>query len=135
MAVSSKLLTTLTALAVGTAGVAIATSASAAPTTDSPNGFAGQITRACSIDVGTTAERVQSCCSVIRNVGLENLDFLQAVALGNPRASLFDNLDNDLVPIVLACRQEAVNRLAELALGVSTAGPTGPTGPTTLYTG
>lgn len=133
-----SLLTALSALAV--TGVALTPTAASAQT-DPFLGLVTQLAASCLVEappgvynVVTAPARVAACCAVVRQIGPENMDFLQAVALGNradPRLVVLDAL---LVDVLLSCRQEALDRLAELALAVApAAGPT--TFATELYTG
>lgn len=137
MSVRTRLLATLSSLALTTVGVSVAAQ-SAQAQDDTFFGLVTQLAEACLIetdagyDVVAGDIRVAQCCAVIRRIGPENVDFLQAVALGNQLDPRLIVLDRDLVAVLLSCRQEAIDRLAEIALNVVPgAGPT----PNDLYVG
>lgn len=67
------------------------------------------------VTAATDAE-VSICCAVITAVGPENVDFLQAVAIGDRSDPRLIVLDEQLVGVLLTCRAEAVQRLGELAI-------------------
>ncbi|MGV8839575.1 MAG: hypothetical protein ACWA6X_04650 [Bauldia sp.] len=65
--------------------------------------------------VATEAE-VAVCCAILLAVGPENVDFLQAVAIGDKADPRLIVLDAQLVDVLVTCRAQAVQRLAELAV-------------------
>lgn len=133
------LLATLSSLAAA-GGIALAPSAASAQI-DPFFGLVSQLAESCLVEappgvynVVTAPARVAACCAVVRQIGPENMDFLQAVALGNRADPRLIVLDSVLVDVLLSCRQEALDRLAELAVAVApAAGPA--TFATELYVG
>lgn len=136
MAAKLSLLATLSSIAM--AGVALTPTAASAQA-DPFFGLVTQLAESCLVEappgtftVATSPARIAACCAVITQVGTENMDFLQAVALadrGDPRLIV---LDPQLVEALLSCRQQALDRLAMLAMNVvPAAGPLD----TQLYTG
>ncbi|MCW5715059.1 MAG: hypothetical protein KIT43_11150 [Bauldia sp.] len=132
------LLATLSSLAA--AGV-VMTPLAASAQADPFFGLVTQLAESCLVEappgvynVVTAPARIAACCAVVRRIGPENMDFLQAVALANRADPRLIVLDSQLVDVLLSCRQEALDRLAELAVAIApAAGPT-PFG-TELYTG
>lgn len=144
MSVKSKFLASLSSIAFGTATVVGATATvdtAYAQATD----FFGLVTalsEACLVpttggfEVAATEVAIARCCAVVRSVGPENADFLRAVALGDPADPRLLVLDSRLVQVLLSCRQDALDRLGQLALNVNTgAGPNGRDNPFDIYTG
>lgn len=133
-----SLLATLSSLAA--AGYAMAPTVASAQT-DPFLGLVTQLAQSCLVEappgvfnVVTAPARVAVCCAVVRQIGIENIDFLQAVALGNRADPRLIVLDSQLVDVLLSCRQQALDRLAELAVAVAPAAGPGNVGQQ-LYTG
>lgn len=130
MRTRKKFLASLSTVALGAAGIA-ASSQAAQAQDDAFFGLVSQLAEACLVEddageffVGQSEPRRAQCCAVIRQVGPENIDFLQAVALGNRFDPRLLVLDDELVEVLLSCQQEAVDRLAEIALNTTPeAGP------------
>lgn len=120
----------LTALAAAAGAVAV----SPAEAKDSSfQEVVGQFAQACGVTAPnvTSDLRKQQCCAIVRQLGTENLGFLQAIALGDANDTRLLALNPELVKVLLDCGQDAVDRLAQLAVTVKpTAGP-----PVPLYTG
>jgi hypothetical protein len=142
MSVKSKLLASLSSIAFGTATVigATATVDTAYAQTTDFFGLVTALSEACLVptngvyEVAATEVAIARCCAVVRNVGLENADFLRAVALADPADPRLLVLDSRLVQVLLSCRQDALDRLGQLALNVNPgAGPRNT--PNDIYTG
>ncbi|MGV8839567.1 MAG: hypothetical protein ACWA6X_04610 [Bauldia sp.] len=140
------LLATLSSLAAASYVLNPIAAAASGPEVDATNAsaFAGLVTQlaeSCLVEapagvynVVTAQARVAVCCAVVRGIGMENIDFLQAVALGDRNDPRLLVLDQQLVDVLMSCRQEALDRLAELAVAIAPlAGPTTFGNP--LYTG
>lgn len=148
MDLRNKLMATLSSLALGVAQVTIAgMSPAAAQETTTLEGLVTLLADACLteeepgvfVPVATTIAIAQ-CCAIVRTVGPENADFLTALALADPGNPQDDPrlrvLDSQLVAILLSCQQDAIDRLAELALEVAPgAGTTATTTTGGVYTG
>ncbi|MCC6737254.1 MAG: hypothetical protein IT534_14165 [Bauldia sp.] len=67
------------------------------------------------VTAATPAE-VSVCCAILLAVGPENIDFLEAVAIGDRSDPRLIVLDGQLVDVLLTCREQAIQRLAELAM-------------------
>lgn len=140
------LLATLSSLAAVGFALAPTTASASGLETDGTDfgafpGLVTQLAESCLVEapvgvhnVVTSEARIAVCCAVVRNIGIENLDFLQAVALGDRNDPRLLVLNQQLVDVLMSCRQDALDRLAELAVQIAPlAGPTTLGNP--LYTG
>ena len=123
-----KLLATLSSIALASAGMAVSSAQAQEPF----QGLVTQLAQACLVQVppgaygvvGINTNLAAACCAVISQVGPENMDFLQAVARGDPNDPRLIVLDPQLVQVLLSCQQAAINRLTQLALNIAPgAGP------------
>lgn len=127
MSRKSELLAKLTTLAM--VGGVLAPQPAAAQ--DPFVGMVNDLAEACSVGAPiaiaggiTTEARIGMCCAVLSEVGPENMGFLQAVALGDGNDPRLGDLNPELVDVLLSCRQEAIDRLATLAVEIAPAGQT-----------
>lgn len=108
--------------ALSATGIAVSTNPAAAQPTPS-YGLVAQLGVSCLVPTtagglataGTPAD-VAACCAILLAVGPENVDFLEAVAIGDRSDPRLIVLDTQLVDVLVTCRAEAVRRLAELAM-------------------
>lgn len=137
MSVRNSLLATLSSLAMTSATISVAAASGPEPEPQQgPNtyfyGLVTQLADECMVErpegwaVVVGDARISQCCEVIRQIGPENLDFLQAIALGDRNDPRLAVLNPDLVTVLLNCQDVAIDRITELALAaVPGAGPNG----------
>ncbi|MGD9738416.1 MAG: hypothetical protein AB7U48_03360 [Bauldia sp.] len=148
MSVKNGLLATLSTLALSTASITTAAASGAEPLpgpAPADDGFYGLVTALadqCLVEqpegyaVIVGDMRISQCCAVLRQLGPENMDFLQAVALGDRNDPRLAVLNPDLVTVLLNCQEVAIERITELALStVPAAGPGTAQACYVLYTG
>ncbi len=133
----SRLLATLSALAITSASVVGANGLALSAAQAQEAGLAGLVTQlwnACLVEnpdgtyrVVDTPGFIQRCCEVIRDAGPENYDFVEAVATGNAADPRLLTLRSEIVTVLLTyCQDVALQKVSEIALGtVPAAGPGG----------
>lgn len=129
----NRLLTSLIALAA--AGATPALAADVQPPIDP---LIAQLTEICGVGIHPVGSvlrgaRVQQCCVILSQVGVEHIDLLQAIAAADPTHPRLAGLSSALIEVLFACRQEALDRIVTLTVTIVGQQQT-PRSPT-LYTG